>query len=282
MSLISGRTAVVVSTARTGLAKSFRGKLNDTHGAALAGHAIKHAIARAGVSPEEVEDVFIGCGIPEGAAGWNVARNAALWAGCPVTTSGATINRFCSSGLQAVACASHSILVEGASVAIGGGVDSLSLCQPNWVKGVVTEKKLMQTYPALWMPMIDTADLVAQREAVSREDLDAYALQSQKRCAAAQQAGKFSDEIAPMQVTMKEVNKETKEISYKEAVCDSDDCNKPGTTLETLAALKPIMLDANPQVQPKPFKKGERKDANPTLPIPRAGFSKEMLVVFPT
>jgi len=203
MSLISGRTAVVVSTARTGLAKSFRGKLNDTHGAALAGHAIKHAIARAGVSPEEVEDVFIGCGIPEGAAGWNVARNAALWAGCPVTTSGATINRFCSSGLQAVACASHSILVEGASVAIGGGVDSLSLCQPNWVKGVVTEKKLMQTYPALWMPMIDTADLVAQREAVSREDLDAYALQSQKRCAAAQQAGKFSDEIAPMQVTMK-------------------------------------------------------------------------------
>jgi acetyl-CoA C-acetyltransferase len=109
MSLISGRSAVIVSTARTGLAKSFRGKLNDTHGAALAGHAIQHAIARAGIPAAEVEDVFIGCGLPEGAAGWNVARNAALWAGCPVTTSGATINRFCSSGLQAVASASHTV-----------------------------------------------------------------------------------------------------------------------------------------------------------------------------
>jgi len=245
MSLISGRTALVVSTARTGLAKSFRGKLNDTHGAALAGHAIQHAIARANIPAADVEDVFLGCGIPEGASGWNVGRNAALWAGCPVTTGGATINRFCSSGLQAVANASHTVLVEGAACAVGGGVDSLSLCQGPWLKNVVTEPKLMREHPALWMPMIETADRIATLYGVSRADQDAYSLGSQQKCAAAQAAGLFAEEIAALDVTMKVVDRETKVVTLQDAVCDADDCNKPDTTLEGLAALVPIMAETN-------------------------------------
>lgn len=133
---MSFRRALIVGTARTGLAKSFRGGFNNTHGAALAGHAIKHSLAKAGVEPEAVEDVFMGCGMPEGATGMNVARNAALWAGCPTTTSGATINRFCSSGLQAVANAAHSIMVDGVPCAVGGGVDSISLVQKSMIDGV--------------------------------------------------------------------------------------------------------------------------------------------------
>lgn len=246
MSVISGRSAVVVSTARTGLAKSFRGKFNNTHGAALAGHAIQHAISKAGIEPGFVEDVFVGCGIPEGATGFNVARNAALWAGCPTTTSGATINRFCSSGLQAVASASHAILVDGSPCAIGGGVDSISLCQPLMINGVVTEKKLMKTYPALWMPMIDTADIVAERYNVSRYDLDEYGMRSQMLTAKAQAEGKFDDEIVAMNTTMKVVNKETKEVTYEDVVVDRDDCNNPNTNMEGLAKLKPIMIEKNP------------------------------------
>ena len=142
----------------------------------------------------------------------NIARNAALWAGCPVTTSGATINRFCSSGLQAVASAAHTVLVEGSPVAIGGGVDSISLCQPGMVKGVVTEKKLMKAYPGIWMPMINTADIVAERYGVSREDLDQYSLLSQQRTAAAQAAGLYDAEIAPMDTVMNVVDRETKEV----------------------------------------------------------------------
>jgi len=241
MSLISGRTAVIASTARTGLAKSFRGKFNDTHGAAMTGHAIQHAIERAGIDAGEVEDVFIGCGIPEGATGMNIARNAALWAGCPVTTSGATINRFCSSGLQAVASAAHTVVAEGSPVAVGGGVDSISLCQPSMIKGVVTEKKLMKTYPAIWMPMIDTADIVAHRYGVSREDLDRYSVLSQQRTAAAQSAGLYDQEIVPMDTVMKVVDKETKEVSRVEVTVTHDDCNRPDTQYEALAGMTPIM-----------------------------------------
>jgi acetyl-CoA C-acetyltransferase len=147
------RRAVIVSTARTGLAKSFRGGFNSTHGALLGGHAIKHAIAKAGIEPEAIEDVFMGCGMPEGETGMNIARNAALAGGCPVTTSGITVNRFCSSGLQAVAMAAQTILVDGVPVAIGGGLDSISLVQPKMIKGAVVEKSLMKSHPALWMPM---------------------------------------------------------------------------------------------------------------------------------
>jgi len=237
--------ALVVSTARTGLAKSFRGGFNMTHGAVLGGHAIQAAIAKAGIDPAAVEDVIMGCGMPEGETGMNIARNCALWAGCPVSTSGTTINRFCSSGLQAIASAAQSIMVDGVPCAIGGGLDSISLVQPKMVKGVVTERALIKSYPALWMPMIHTADIVAQRYQISRERQDLYALQSQQRTAAAQAAGLYDDEIVPLSTTMATKDKESGEISKHEHTVTADDCNRPSTTLESLAKLEPVRLEAD-------------------------------------
>jgi len=241
------RDAVIVSYARTGLAKSNRGGFNNTHGAAMAGHAIQHAVARAGLEGAEVEDVILGCGGPEGATGMNVARNAAIWAGLPVTTSGTTINRFCSSGLQAIASAAHYIKNEGADVAIGGGVESISLVQGggHMNRFHITEEKLMEVKPALWMAMINTADIVAKRYNVARDYQDEYALRSQQRIAAAQAAGLFKDEIVPMATKMKVVNKETKEESFVDYVVDKDECNRPETTLEGLASLNPVMGEGN-------------------------------------
>jgi len=191
--------------------------------------------------------VIIGCGGPEGATGMNVARNAAIWAGLPVTTSGTTINRFCSSGLQAIASAAHYIKNEGADVAIGGGVESISLVQQggHMNRHYITEEKLMEIKPALWMAMINTADIVAKRYNVSREYQDEYALRSQQRIAAAQAAGLFKDEIVPMATKMKVVNKETKEESIVDYVVDRDECNRPDTTLEGLASLQPVMGPGN-------------------------------------
>ncbi len=236
------RDAVIVSYARTGLAKANRGGFNNTHGAAMAGHVIQHAVSRAGLEGAEVEDVIIGCGGPEGATGMNVARNAAIWAGLPVTTSGTTINRFCSSGLQAIASAAHYVKNEGADVAIGGGVESISLVQGggHMNRFHITEEKLLGVKPALWMAMIDTADIVAKRYGVSREYQDEYSLRSQQRIAAAQAAGLFKDEIVPMATKMKVVNKETKEESFVDYVVDRDECNRPDTTLEGLASLPPV------------------------------------------
>jgi len=237
------REAVIVSYARTGLAKSVRGGFNNTHGAAMAGHAIQHAVSRAGLDGGEVEDVALGCGGPEGATGMNVARNAAMWAGLPVTVSGQTINRFCSSGLQAIATAANYVRNDGANVAIGGGVESISLVNAggHMNRHHITEEKLMKSHPALWMAMIDTADIVAKRYNVSREYQDEYALRSQQRIAAAQAAGLFKDEIVPMATKMKVVNKETKEESLVDYVVDKDECNRPETTLEGLNSLKPVM-----------------------------------------
>lgn len=234
------REAVIVSTARTGLAKSHRGGFNNTHGAVIAGHCIQHAIKRAGVEPGEVEDVILGCAQPEGATGHNVARNAALWAGCPETTSGTTINRFCSSGLQAISLAAQRVVMDGVPVAIGGGVESISMVSPTLNRANITEEKLMNEWPALWMPMIDTADVVADRYGVSRERQDEYSLLSQQRTAAGQAAGKFDDEIVPLKTVRKIVNKETKEETFEEYTVVKDECNRPTTTLEGLAALKPI------------------------------------------
>jgi acetyl-CoA C-acetyltransferase len=241
------RDAVIVSYARTGLAKSVRGGFNITHGAAMAGHVIQHAVARAGLEGGEVEDVILGCGGPEGATGMNVARNAAIWAGLPVTTSGTTINRFCSSGLQAIASAAHYIKNEGADVAIGGGVESISLVQQggHMNRHFITEEKLMEIKPALWMAMINTADIVAKRYNVARDYQDEYALRSQQRIAAAQAAGLFKDEIVPMATKMKVVNKETKEESVVDYVVDRDECNRPETTLEGLSSLPPVMGPGN-------------------------------------
>ena len=236
------REAVIVSYARTGMAKANRGSLNDTHGITMAGHAIKGAIERAGIEPGAVEDVFLGSAQPEGATGHNVARNAALWAGCPSTTSGATINRFCSSGLQAIANAAHTVINEGAPVAIGGGVESLSLVSRSGHMNTFryTEEELMKKWPAIWMTMIETAEIVADRYGVSREDQDRYSAESQKRTAAFQESGKMAEEIVPLKTRMKMVNKETGEETYQDVVCDRDECNRPGTTYETLAGLKPV------------------------------------------
>ena len=235
------KEAVIVSTARTGLAKSGRGGFNITHGATMGGHVIKSVIERAGVDPGEIEDVVMGCGWPEGATGNNIARLSAMSAGCPDTVSGVTVNRFCSSGLQTIAMAAGQILTEDVPMAIGAGVESISLVTmqgPNMNN--FTEDSLMETHPDLWMPMIETADIVAERYNVSRESQDEYALQSQQRMAAAQEADLFKDEIVPMETKMKVVNKETGEESIVDAVVDRDDCNRPGTTLEGLSSLKPV------------------------------------------
>jgi len=235
------REAVIVSTARTGLAKSVRGGFNSTHGAAMGGHAVKHAIARAGVDPKEVEDVFMGCALPEGATGNNIARASAIWAGCPVTTAGTTINRFCSSGLQAITMAAQQIVTEATPIAIGSGVESISLVQMGGMNlNHFTEEHLLQVKPALWMAMIETAEIVAERYRVSRERQDAYALESQRRTAAAQQAGRFKDEIVPLATKMKKVDRATGQETVVDVTVDHDEGTRPDTTLEGLGALKPV------------------------------------------
>jgi acetyl-CoA C-acetyltransferase len=235
------KQAVIVSTARTGLAKSVRGGFNETHGAVIAGHAIKHAIARAGLDAGEVEDVYLGCGFPEGATGNNIARESAIWAGCPVSTAGVTVNRYCSSGLNAIAMAAQQIMTDGTDIAVGGGVESISLVQMGGINlKHFTEEHLLQIKPALWMTMIETAEIVAERYGVSRERQDQYALQSQQRTAQAQIAGKYKDEIVALTTKMKKLDKATGAESLVEVTVDRDESNRPDTTLEGLAALKPV------------------------------------------
>ena len=230
------REAVIVSYARTGLAKSGRGGFNMTPTVTMAAHAIKHAVERSGVDKAAVEDVILG-NVAHGAG--NLGRQAALLAGLPITTSGVTVNRFCSSGLQTIATAANYIRNDGAEVAIGAGVESLSF-PGGGGGGDNFDRNLSGQYPALFMPMIDTADIVADRYKVSRESQDEYSLESQRRMAAAQQAGKFKDEIVPMATKMKVVNKETKEESIVDYTVDRDECNRPDTTLEGLAKLQPV------------------------------------------
>lgn len=232
--------AVIVSTARTPIGKAFRGAFNQTHGAVLAGHAIAHAVDRAGVDPSEVEDVVMGCGLPEGATGHNVARLAAIRAGLPVTTAGTTINRFCSSGLQAISVAAHRVIADQVPVMVAGGVESISLVQNNLNQEHFTETWLMQHKPELWMSMIDTAEVVAARYGVSREDQDAYALVSQQRTAAAQAAGRLDDEIVPLTATKLVTDKQTGATSEAEVTLTRDEGNRPSTTLEGLAGLVPV------------------------------------------
>ena len=232
--------AVIVSTARTPIGKAFRGAFNKTHGAVLAGHAIAHAIERAGVDPAEVEDVIMGCGLPEGATGHNVARLAAIRAGLPVTTAGTTINRFCSSGLQAISVAAQRVLTDRVPVMVAGGVESISLVQNSLNQEHFTETWLIQHKPELWMSMIDTAEVVAQRYSISRDDQDAYALVSQQRTAAAQEAGRFDEEIVPLTTTKLVMNKQTGETSDEEVTLTQDEGNRPRTTLEGLAGLTPV------------------------------------------
>jgi acetyl-CoA C-acetyltransferase len=235
------KQAVIVSTARTGLAKSVRGGFNQTHGAVMGGHAVKHAIARAALEPGEIEDVYMGCGFPEGATGNNIARESAIWAGCPVSTAGVTINRYCSSGLNAIAMAAQQIMTDGTDIAVGAGVESISLVQMGGINlSHFTEEHLLEIKPALWMTMIETAEIVAERYGVSRERQDQYALQSQQRTAAAQASGKYKDEIVALATKMKKLDKASGAESLVDITVDHDECNRPDTTLEGLASLKPV------------------------------------------
>ena len=227
------RQAVIVSYARTGLAKAVRGGFNNTSHMAILGHAIQHAVQRSGVDPNEVEDVVAGCVAAHG----NVARAAALLAGLPVTTSGVSLHRACSSGLNAIANAAHHVVEEGASVVVGCGVDSISFQGGG---GGGRDPRLTDLYPDFWMPMIDTADVVAARYHISRDAQDRYALESQRRMAAAQQAGKFKDEIIAVKTQMKVTDKVSKAESLVDVVVDRDECNRPDTTLEGLAKLEPV------------------------------------------
>lgn len=236
------KEAVIVSTARTPIGKAYRGSLNFTHGSKMAGHAIQHAVQRAGIEPQKVDDVILGCGLPEGATGGNIARQAALAAGLPITTSGATVNRFCSSGLQAIAQASQRIMVGETDVIVAGGLDSISLVQnENMNRYQFRSDELKQKYPAIYYSMLETAEVVAKRYNISREAMDEYSLQSQQRTAAAQEADLFKDEIVPIEVTQAVVDKQTKEVSYKTVTLSKDECNRPQTTLDGLSGLDPVM-----------------------------------------
>jgi acetyl-CoA acetyltransferase family protein len=231
------REAVIVASCRTALAKSFRGSFNMTRPDDLAAHAIASVLRKVPqLDPAEIEDVVLGCAQPHGAQGQNVARISAMLAGLPVTTAATTVNRFCSSGLQAIALAAHQIIHEGVEAAIGGGVESISLTPRDNDPNPVLKERL----PGIYMVMGDTAEVVAKRYQITREAQDEYALASQQRTARAQQEGFFAAEIAPMKVTMAVLDKRTGErIGTREVCCDRDECNRPDTTLEGLLALKP-------------------------------------------
>ncbi|RAK60441.1 acetyl-CoA C-acyltransferase [Phenylobacterium hankyongense] len=231
------REAVIVSYARTGLAKSGRGGFNMTPTVSMAAHAVQHAVDKAGVEKDAVEDCYLG-NVAHGAG--NLGRQAALLAGLPITTSGVTINRFCSSGLQTIAAAANYVRNDGAGVVVAGGVESISIPGGGAGGAVNNDPRLTEMYPAIFMPMIDTADIVAERYKVSREAQDEYSYESQQRMAAAQQAGKFRDEIVPMKTKMKQVNKETKEETIVDYVVDRDECNRPDTNLAGLSKLEPV------------------------------------------
>jgi len=234
--------AVIVSTARTPIGRAYRGAFNNTHGATLAGHVIASAVQRAGIEPGEVEDVILGCALPEGATGQNIARQAALRAGLPVTTGGVTVNRFCSSGMQAIAMAAQRVIVDRVPIMAAGGVESISLVQNEHFNNFrIHEPWLDEHKPEVYMPMIETAEVVANRYYITREVQDAYALSSQQRTAAGQKAGRFEAEIVPLKTKKMVQDKTTGETREEEVTLKQDEGNRPDTTLAGLAALKPVM-----------------------------------------
>jgi acetyl-CoA C-acetyltransferase len=229
--------AVIVSTARTPLAKSWKGAFNMTHGATLAGHAIEHAIARAGIEAAEVEDVLMGCANPEGATGFNIARQAALRAGCPVTVSGITINRFCSSGLQTIALASQRIIAGEGDVYVAGGVESISCVQQEMNMHMVSDSWLAKSKPEIYWNMLQTAENVATRYGIGRDAMDAYGAASQQRATAALESGLFKDEIAPITVTMGVADK-VMGLMTKKVTVENDEGIRAGTTVEGISGLR--------------------------------------------
>jgi len=236
------REAVIVSTARTPIGRAYKGAFNDTHGAVLGGHAIRHAVARAGIEPAEIAEAVIGCGRPEGATGANIARQAALLAGLPVSVAGLTVSRMCSSGLQAIALAAQRIIAGEGEVFVAGGLESISLAQnahTNTHRAQSSELKA--AVPAIYMPMLETAEVVARRYGIGRDRQDDYALESQRRTAAAQAAGAFDDEIVPLE-TCKRVAPKDGGAEYPEQVrLLHDEGNRADTTREGLAKLKPVL-----------------------------------------
>jgi acetyl-CoA C-acetyltransferase len=234
--------AVIVSTARTPIGKAYRGAFNNTEGPTLASHAVSAAISRAGIEAGEVDDVIMGAALQQGSTGGNVARQIALRAGCPVTVSGMTMDRQCSSGLMAIATASKQVSDDGMPIVVAGGLESISLVQNEHMNRYrAADPKLLEIAPSIYMSMLDTAQNVASRYGVSRDDMDAYSLQSQMRTAAAQQAGKFDDEIVSVTATKGVMDKETKEVSFEEVTLEQDECNRPSTALEGLQGLQPVL-----------------------------------------
>ncbi len=233
--------AVIVSTARTGIGKAYRGALNNTEGPTLAGHVIAHAVQRAGIEPGAVEDVVMGCAMQQGTTGVNVARKAAIRAGLPVTVAGTTIDRQCASGLQSIALAARSVMLDGVEVAVAGGVESISLVQNEHMnKYHAVDDELMAMKPEIYMSMLETAEVVAERYKISRAAQDEYGLESQRRTAAAIQGGRFNDEIVPFTTRMAVADKETKVVSLQAVTIAKDEGPRPDSTAEGSAKIKPV------------------------------------------
>ena len=233
------KEAVIVSTARTPIGRAYKGSLNATQGPTMAGWAIQEAVKRAGIDPAEVDDVIMGCAMPQGTTSPNIGRLAALAGGLPVTVSGMTIDRQCSSGMMAIATAAKQILHDGMDIVIGGGLESISLVQnQNMNTFQMVDKKLAAAHPNIYMPMLQTAEVVAKRYNITREQQDTYGYQSQMRTAAAQEAGRFDKEIIPIDTVKAVLNKETKEYTYEKVSLTKDEGNRPSTTIEGLAGLR--------------------------------------------
>ena len=232
--------AVIVSTARTPLAKSWKGAFNMTHGATLGGHAVKHAIARAGIEASEVEDVIMGCANPEGATGANIARQIALMADCPITVSGLTVNRFCSSGLQTIALAAQRVIAGEGDIYVAGGVESISCVQQEMNQHMLADVNLLKKKPEIYWNMLQTAEQVAKRYNISRERMDAYGAESQQKACAAQAAGKFNDEIAPITVQAGVIDK-VMGMMTKQVTVSADEGLREGTTVESVSGIKPAI-----------------------------------------
>ena len=235
------KDAVIVSTARSPIGRAYRGAFNNTEAPTLAAHAVREAVARAGVDPAEVEDVILGCAMQQGTSGQNVARQALLGAGLPVSVAGMSVDRQCSSGMMAIAIAAKQVLEDNMPVVVGGGVESISLVQnEHYNRHRASDPTVLAAAPDIYMSMLDTAEVVAKRYGISRERQDEYALQSQQRTAAAQEAGRFDDEIVAMTAVQGVMDKESKEVSFHETTLEKDEGNRPDTSAEGLAALKPV------------------------------------------
>ena len=236
--------AVIVSTARTPIGKAYKGAFNNTHGATLAGHAVKKAIEVSGVDPSTVEDCLMGCAMPEGATGGNIARQIAIRGGLPVTTAGATINRFCSSGMQAITMAAQRIMSNELDICVAGGLESISLVQNEHQNNFMAQEDwINKNKPELYYTMIQTAEVVSQRYNISRDTQDEYGLQSQQRMANAQNSGFLDKEIFPLETIKLVKNKDTNEISQEKVCLEKDEGNRPDTNIEGLKSLKPVMGD---------------------------------------